>query len=314
MIASTGKILAAIAIANTLRDTPPALYLDTKAPAQGLETCAKGGERHGRRALVAFACSLNDPLMAATAQVGQARMQPLIDRFGFNMPPTNAAGSGTPPSTAVVLGQVARLAAARAPDVGRRAGEPDRPRRNAGAGADAGQGLRLHQCRRAIADAGDDGKVTPNKIIRTGRPLLRTLGPAGARSATRPAAGRTGTLKDLRRWCAARATGREAALRQDRHVGDRGRRRHRRHLDHRRAAVRQRRRLLLRRPGRHRLAARAVGAQPARRAGGVPLLDALLTDLEAEATGRKRGPSPPAKAKTPASAAGAKKPAKVTAN
>ena len=46
----------------------------------------------------------------------------------------------------------------------------------------------------------------------------------------------------------------------------------------------------------------------------VPLLDALLTDLEAEATGRKRGPSPPAKAKTPASAAAAKKPPKLTAN
>ena len=75
MVASTGKIIAAIAIANTLRDTPQSLYLDTQAPAQGLETCAKGGERHGRRALVAFACSLNDPLMHRTAQVGQARVQ-----------------------------------------------------------------------------------------------------------------------------------------------------------------------------------------------------------------------------------------------
>ncbi len=42
----------------------------------------------------------------------------------------------------------------------------------------------------------------------------------------------------------------------------------------------------------------------------VPLLDALLTDLEAEATGRKL----PAKAKTPGAAAAAKKPAKLTAN
>ncbi len=75
MVASTGKIIAAIAIANTLRDTPQSLYLDTQAPAQGLETCAKGGEHHGRRALVAFACSLNDPLMHRTAQVGQARVQ-----------------------------------------------------------------------------------------------------------------------------------------------------------------------------------------------------------------------------------------------
>ena len=107
MVASTGKIIAAIAIANTLRDTPQSLYPDTKAPAQGLDTCSKGEEHHGRRALVAFACSLNDPLMHRTAQVGQARVQKLIDELGFNMPPTNADGSGTPPSTAVVLGQVA---------------------------------------------------------------------------------------------------------------------------------------------------------------------------------------------------------------
>ncbi len=87
MVASTGKIIAAIAIANTMRDTPQSLYVDAKAPAQGLETCAKGDEPHGRRAMVAFACSLNDPLMRRTAQVGQARVQKLIDELGFNMPP-----------------------------------------------------------------------------------------------------------------------------------------------------------------------------------------------------------------------------------
>src|SRR4029078_11075245 len=101
MVDSTGKIIAAIAIANTLRDTPQSLYLDAKAPAQGLETCGKGGERHGRRALVAFACSLNDPLMHRTAQVGQARVKKLIDDLGFNMPPTNAERIGTPASTAL---------------------------------------------------------------------------------------------------------------------------------------------------------------------------------------------------------------------
>ena len=45
----------------------------------------------------------------------------------------------------------------------------------------------------------------------------------------------------------------------------------------------------------------------------VPLLDALLSDLEAEATGGKRAPAP-AKARTPASASAAKKQAKLTAN
>jgi hypothetical protein len=44
----------------------------------------------------------------------------------------------------------------------------------------------------------------------------------------------------------------------------------------------------------------------------VPLLEALLTDLEGEATGRKQGPSP-AKAKLPASAATPKKQARLTA-
>ncbi len=45
--------------------------------------------------------------MSRTARVGQARLQKLIAELGFNMPPTNADGSGTPPSTAIVLGQVA---------------------------------------------------------------------------------------------------------------------------------------------------------------------------------------------------------------
>jgi nitroreductase len=107
MIASTGKIIAAIAIANTMRDTQNSLYLDTQAPASGLDTCARGGtERHGRRAIVSFACSLNPPLINRTALVGQARVQKLIDRLGFTMPPADAAGNGVPPSTAVVLGQI----------------------------------------------------------------------------------------------------------------------------------------------------------------------------------------------------------------
>jgi hypothetical protein len=107
MIASTGKIIAAIAIANTMRDTADSPYLDTQAPATGLESCARGGTtRQSRRAIVAFACSLNAPLMNRTALVGQHRVQKLIDRLGFTMPPADASGSGVPPSTAVVLGQI----------------------------------------------------------------------------------------------------------------------------------------------------------------------------------------------------------------
>lgn len=107
MIASTGKILAAVAIANEGHDQPGTLYLDTDAPTSGLETCRHGGgQRRGRKAIVSFACSLNDPLLNRTAKIGQRRMQALIDAYGFNMPPAHANGEGTPPSTAAVLGQI----------------------------------------------------------------------------------------------------------------------------------------------------------------------------------------------------------------
>ncbi|MEQ1717876.1 MAG: glycosyl transferase family 51, partial [Hyphomicrobium sp.] len=107
MIASTGKMLAAIAIANEGKDTTESLYLDTDAPAHGLDTCEKGGAgRAGRKAIVSFACSLNGPLINRTALIGQPRIKTLIDGFGFAMPPA-AEGGGTPPSTAVVLGQIA---------------------------------------------------------------------------------------------------------------------------------------------------------------------------------------------------------------
>lgn len=106
MIASTGKIISAIAIANSGRDTTNSLYLDTTSPKYGLETCRRGEERHGRKALVAFACSLNAPLLARTARAGQRRIAKLIDGLGFNMPRANENGEGTPPSTAAVLGQI----------------------------------------------------------------------------------------------------------------------------------------------------------------------------------------------------------------
>ena len=74
MIASTGKVIAAIAIANTMRDTANSPYLDTEAPAAGLDSCAHAAapDAQSRRAIVAFACSLNAPLMNRTALVGQA--------------------------------------------------------------------------------------------------------------------------------------------------------------------------------------------------------------------------------------------------
>ena len=106
-IASTGKILAAIALANEGKDEPGSLYLDTQSPEKNLETCERNGTaRHGRKAIVAFACSLNSPLINRTALAGQDRMRRLVDGFGFAMPPANADGEGTPPTTAAVLGLI----------------------------------------------------------------------------------------------------------------------------------------------------------------------------------------------------------------
>jgi membrane peptidoglycan carboxypeptidase len=105
-VASTGKMILAVALANQGRDTAESLYPDPHAPAQGLDTCAKGGTTGNRKAVVAFACSLNAPLIVRGAKLGQVSIKRLIDGFGFTMPPAAELG-GTPPSTAVVLGQIA---------------------------------------------------------------------------------------------------------------------------------------------------------------------------------------------------------------
>ncbi len=107
-IASVGKMISAVAIANQRRDTINTLYTDSAAPSRGLETCRRNGKlRRGRRALVAFACSLNRPLEWRTAKIPDADLTRIIDRFGFNMPPTPDPSLKTPPSTAVVRGLIA---------------------------------------------------------------------------------------------------------------------------------------------------------------------------------------------------------------
>lgn len=203
MVASTGKILAAIAIANTLRDTPQSIYVDPRAPATGLDTCARGNERQGRSALVSFACSLNEPLLTRAAQIGQARMKRLIDGFGFAMPPANANGEGTPPSTAAVLGQIA--------------GAPRRVHHLAGAvlASLTGQGgrplpqptlIKTYDFTPTEAAPPDDLTVVPNRLIRAdGRSTLRALleAPLCHQSGGRAA----GTLKELSHWCARRRAG-----------------------------------------------------------------------------------------------------------
>jgi penicillin-binding protein 1A len=106
-VASTGKILAAIELAAEGHDDAAALIVDPQAPTAGLDTCARGTTRQSRKAVVAFACSLNAPLLARTAQIGQTPMRRLVDGFGFTMPPRNGDGEETPPTTAAVLGHIA---------------------------------------------------------------------------------------------------------------------------------------------------------------------------------------------------------------
>ena len=146
-------------------------------------------------------------MLLRTARVGQARIAKLIDALGFTMPPANAAGEGTPPSTAVVLGQIA--------------GAPRRVHRLAGVvlasligrGASPVKSPTLVKAydytRPDSADQvvhEDAGKILPDKIIRRGaRPLLRTLLQAPLCYA--PGGRPTGTLKSLAKWCAARRAG-----------------------------------------------------------------------------------------------------------
>ncbi|MGC1179350.1 MAG: hypothetical protein WA884_10075 [Methyloceanibacter sp.] len=84
-IASLGKMLAAVAIANEGTDTPSSLWLDTQAPTAGLETCSHGEERRLRGARVAFACSLNAPVEWRTAQVPLSDLQGVVDGFGITL-------------------------------------------------------------------------------------------------------------------------------------------------------------------------------------------------------------------------------------
>jgi hypothetical protein len=204
MIASTGKILAAIGIANAQRDQPGTLYLDKAAPAHGgLEGCARGDgtTTHGRRAIVTFACSLNAPLEWRAAQLGQARMRRLIDRFGFNLPPSRAAGEATPPSTAAVRGLIA--------------GSPRRVHQMAGVvlASLTEQGHRAvrpptlvkafdYTTREAAAAAGTSSpdSIVPNRLIADpGRPLLKALLQAPLCYTHGGVA--HGTLKSLAAWC-----------------------------------------------------------------------------------------------------------------
>jgi penicillin-binding protein 1A len=205
-IASTGKIVSAIAIANEGRDQPGTLYADQNAlngGPQANETCARGqGETPGqRRAVVAFACSHNAPLMTRTAQLGQERVKRLIDGFGFTMPPTDANGERTPPSTAAVLGlmsgsprRVHHMASVVLAALTEQGHKPVRPPTL----VRAYDYIDIKAIEKAEAA---DAPITPNKMIRAeGHAMLKSL--LSAPLCYRHAGQAHGTLKGLSNWCA----------------------------------------------------------------------------------------------------------------
>ena len=202
-IASTGKILAAIGIANEHRDGPGSLYQDAAASARAQETCERGdGSVVGtRKALVSFACSLNKPLEWRTAQLGQARVRLLIDGFGFNMPPGDQSGEGMPPSTATVRGliggsprRVHQLASVVLASLIDKGGTPVKAPSLVKAFDYTNKDAALQ------ADAGEPA-ILPNKLIRPhARAMLKALlsAPLCYRHGGQP----HGTLKSLAQWCA----------------------------------------------------------------------------------------------------------------
>ncbi len=207
-IASTGKMIAAIAIANQAPGGVDALYVDRDAPSAGLETCRRGGGlRRGRKAIVAFACSLNGPVEWRAARAGQERIGHLIDTFGFNRPPAADPQSETPPSTASVRGLVS--------------GAPQRVHHMSavilaaltGRGGEAIEAPTLVgkydftslENRKAFEER-KRLSIVPNQLIRRqARGALRALlsAPLCYRANKRS----HGTLKSLHDWCAARRRG-----------------------------------------------------------------------------------------------------------
>ncbi len=204
-IASTGKIIAAIGIANELRDGTDASYQDSEFAGPALaETCARGMTQGSRRALVAFACSLNRPVEWRLAQTGQTKVRAIIDKLGFTMPPTLGNVTDTPPSTAAARGLVA--------------GSPQRVHQMSSVvlAALTGRGSKTVRPPSLVKgydfvdrdeattfgrDTGHD--IVPDKLIRRdAHGLLKAFlqAPLCHTHAGQP----VGTLKDLSAWCATR--------------------------------------------------------------------------------------------------------------
>lgn len=202
-IASTGKMLVAIALGNEGRDTIDTLYMDSQAPARGLDTCEKGDGTlpRGRRAIVAFACSLNRPVEWRAAALGQVRMRRMIDSFGFNLPPAANASDATPPSTAAVRGlisgsprQVHRMASV---VLAALTGRGDKPVKPPTLVKRFELGLRAE-----VVALPPPRAIVPNRVIRPrGVPFVKAV--LQAPLCYRSGGVAHGTLKSLSHWCAA---------------------------------------------------------------------------------------------------------------
>ena len=201
-IASTGKIIAAIGIANELKDGVDALYQDSEGPGgKALDTCLRGTVPGTRRALVSFACSLNRPVEWRLAQTGQARVRTIIDKLGFAMPPALASGTETPPSTAAVRGLVAgspqrvhHMSSVVLAALTGRGAKPVRP-------PSLVKGYDFTSRAEADSHARDPSlDIVPDKIIRRdAHGLLKAFlkAPMCYTNAGQP----TGTMKELSKWC-----------------------------------------------------------------------------------------------------------------
>ena len=201
-IASIGKIVAAITIANSGQDTAETLWNDSAAPDTGLETCRKGTGVRGRAARVSFACSLNKPIEWRAAQAGQEKVRRIIDALGLTMPPALNASEATPPSTAAVRGlvtasprkvhQMAAVVLASLTGDGRKPVPLPALVRN----FDLNDAQAHDPSNRA-------SEVVPDEVIRPeARGLLRTLLQAPLCYRVRDT--HHGTLKALSNWCAER--------------------------------------------------------------------------------------------------------------
>lgn len=107
-LASAGKILAAIALANEGRDTAQTLYRDRCISTQGVQSCRRNcvaphPTLRQRTAQVVFACSLSRPLIERLTRFQDRALFDLVAKLGVS---TANLGS-TPIETAVSNGLVA---------------------------------------------------------------------------------------------------------------------------------------------------------------------------------------------------------------